>query len=106
MKELLRKIPKVDELLRSPDLAEAVAEYGERAVTEAIRTELDTLRQGILNGQIAAMPEGDALCQKIGRQVQRASLPSFRKVINGTGILLHTNLGRACLSEKAARAVY
>ena len=48
MKELLRKIPKVDELLRSPALAEATETYGDRAVTEAVRTELDLLRQGIL----------------------------------------------------------
>ena len=106
MKELLRKIPKVDDLLRLPALAEAIAQYGERAVTEAIRKELDTLRQGILRQQIAALPETEALCQQIRAQAQRACLPSFRRVINGTGILLHTNLGRACLSEKAAKAVY
>ena len=106
MKELLRKIPKVDELLRSPALAEAIEEYGDRAVTEAIRAELDALRQGILNQQITGMPELTELCQQIGRRVRRASLPSFRQVINGTGIILHTNLGRACLSETAAHAVY
>ena len=106
MKELLRKIPKVDELLRSPALAEVMEQYGDHAVTEAIRTELDALRQGILNQQISALPELPALCQQIGNRVQRASLPSFRRVINGTGIILHTNLGRACLSETAARAVY
>ena len=106
MKELLRKIPKVDDLLRLPALAEAIAQYGERAVTEAIRKELDTLRQGILRQQIAALPETEVLCQQIRAQAQRACLPSFRRVINGTGILLHTNLGRACLSEAAAKAVY
>ena len=106
MKELLRKIPKVDELLRNSALAEAAKQYGDRAVTEAIRAQLDILRQGILNQQITAMPGLSDLCQQICRRVQRDSLPSFRHVINGTGILLHTNLGRACLSEKAARAVY
>ena len=106
MKELLRKIPKVDELLRNSVLAEAAKQYGDRAVTEAIRLQLDILRQGILNQQITVMPEISDLCQQICRRVQRDSLPSFRRVINGTGILLHTNLGRACLSEKAAQAVY
>ncbi len=105
MKELLRKIPKVDELLRSPGLAEAVKLYGDYAVTEAVRAELDALRQGILQQQITAVPELPVLCRQICRRVWRASQPSFRKVINGTGILLHTNLGRACLSEKAAQAV-
>lgn len=106
MKELLRKIPKVDDLLRSPALAESIAQSGDHAVTEAIREELNTLRQEILAGQAVSVPEHSALCQLIAMRVQRDSLPSFRSVINGTGILLHTNLGRACLSEKAARAVY
>ena len=106
MKELLRKIPKVDELLRSESLADALRLYGDHAVTEAVRAELDALRQGILQQQITSIPEQNVLCSRISKRAQQASLPSFRHVINGTGILLHTNLGRACLSEKAAKAVY
>jgi len=106
MKELLRKIPKVDDLLRSSHLAEAIEEYGERTVAEAVRGELDALRQGILQQQITVLPDYPVLCRSICRRAQQTSLPSFRSVINGTGILLHTNLGRSCLSEKAARAVY
>lgn len=106
MKELLKKIPKVDELLRSSLLSDAVKAYGEGAVTQAIRAELDILRQTILSGRTDALPERFVLCQQIGKRAQRAALPSFRRILNGTGILLHTNLGRACLSEKAARAVY
>ena len=92
MKELLKKIPKVDELLRSPALAQTIAHYGDRAVTEAVRTELDALRQDILKGLLSVMPETAVLCQRICCRTQSSSLPSFRKVINGTGILLHTNL--------------
>ena len=106
MNQLLRQIPKVDELLRSPALSETIAQYGDRAVTEAIRDELGALRQEILAQKAQAVPETDVLCRRISTRVQRSALPSFRSVINGTGILLHTNLGRACLSEKAARAVY
>ena len=106
MKELLRKIPKVDELLRSESLADALRLYGDHAVTEAVRAELDALRQGILQQQITSIPEQNVLCSRIAKRAQQASLPSFHRVINGTGILLHTNLGRACLSEKAAKAVY
>ena len=106
MKELLRKIPKVDELLRNADLKAVIGQYGDHRVTEAVRAELDALRQGILQQQITAMPEPEALCSRICKRAQRVSRPSFQPVINGTGILLHTNLGRACLSEKAARAVY
>jgi len=106
MNELLKKIPKVDELLRNPALAETIAQYGDHAVADAIRAELDAIRQAILNQQITVLPEFPLLCQQICKRVHQASLPSFRSVINGTGIILHTNLGRACLSEKAAQAVY
>ena len=104
MNDLLRKIPKVDELLRSEYLVAAIAQHGERAVADAIRTELDALRQGILSRKVDTMPERNVLCRRICQRVQKDSLPSFRTVINGTGIILHTNLGRACLSEKAAQA--
>ena len=80
MKELLRQIPKVDELLRHPTLAEEIRQYGDRAVTEAVRRELDGVRQGILHQQITAMPEFSALCQQISRSVKLSSLPSFRRV--------------------------
>ena len=106
MNQLLRQIPKVDELLRCAELAEAVTEYGESPVTEAIRTELDILRQGILSGTVSGVPDRETLCRGICSRVQKAAQPRFRRVINGTGVILHTNLGRACLSEKAARAVY
>ena len=106
MKELLRALPKVDELLRSPQLAQSCREFGERAVADSIRAEVNTLRQDILAEKTDILPDRKTLIQAVVRRAQRASLPSFRTVINGTGILLHTNLGRACLSEKAAQAVY
>lgn len=106
MKELLRALPKVDELLRSQELVPLRREYGDNTVTEGIRWEVELLRQGILAAQITALPDREELCRGIAQRIQRASLPSFRTVINGTGILLHTNLGRACLSDRAARAVF
>jgi len=106
MNELLRKIPKVDELVRSPGLGECMEQYGERAVTDAVRAELEVLRRGILEGRVREIPDREMLLGQIRSRARRSALPSFRGVINGTGIILHTNLGRACLSERAARAVY
>ena len=106
MNEILRKLPKVDELLRHPGLSRSCLEYGSKAVTEAIRQELQSLRQGILEGRIHALPAEEALVAAVTSRVQKNALPSFRSVINGTGVILHTNLGRACLSEMAARTVY
>lgn len=100
--ELLRQIPKVDELLRRPEIGQsALPEY---AVKKAVREELAALRADILSGAVTALPETEVLCVRIIRQAQRESLPTLRGVINATGVVLHTNLGRACLSERAARA--
>ena len=104
MKELLRALPKVDTLLQSRELAALCREYGSGAVADGIRAEIDGLRQGILEGTVQSLPHMDALFSRIRQRVQWDSLPSFRQVLNGTGIVLHTNLGRACLSEKAAQA--
>ena len=106
MNELLRKIPKVDELLRCPQLKKTAEEFGDAALTDAIRKALDGLRREILAGHRDALPEAEQLYAAIAREARMAALPSFRGVINGTGIILHTNLGRACLSEQAARAVW
>ena len=104
MNQLLRQIPKVDILCQAPALAEVRKAYGEKAVTEAVRQVIAALRQEILAGEITALPEDEALCGQIRERVIRSALPSLRTVINGTGIILHTNLGRACLSEQAAQA--
>ena len=83
--ELLRRIPKVDELLREPALAALCAGTPAQTVTGAV-------------------PDAARLCERVCARVRQESLPSLRPVVNGTGVVLHTNLGRACLSEKAAAA--
>ena len=102
--QLLRSLPRVDVLCQSPELALLRTEYGEKALVEAVRQVLSQLRQGILDGKIEALPAD--LHSRIREVLIRRSLPSLRPVINGTGIILHTNLGRACLSDRAAWAVY
>ena len=104
IRELLRGIPKVDELLKLPALEEA--ELAAATVREAVRCELEELRAGILRGAVAELPGSEALCGRILERCRRQQLPSLRGVINGTGVILHTNLGRACLSQRAAEAAY
>ena len=104
--QLLRALPKVDILQQAPELAALRETYGEKAVTEGVRACIDVLRRDILSGSRESLPSREILIHDIADMVHAAALPAFRPVINGTGIILHTNLGRACLSEKAARAVY
>ena len=101
-KALLRNIPKVDELLAPthalcPDASAA-------AVTAAVRRTLDALRESVLSGEAPEIPETAALCALAADAARRAEMPSLRPVINATGVVLHTNLGRARLSGRAAKA--
>lgn len=101
---LLRGIPKIDELLRHPELAQAP--FPTAILTDLARQTTEALRGGILSGETRELPSKEALCQKILGQAYAVSTPSLREVINATGITLHTNLGRACLSEAAAQAAF
>ena len=102
--QLLRQIPKVDELLKIPVLGALLEEMPDKTVTRAVRQALEDLRRDVLEDKIDELPSRDALCARIVKLACRENAPSLRRVINGTGIILHTNLGRACLSDKAAQA--
>ncbi len=98
-----RRLPSVDKLLLTPEVAGLVAEYGSAAVTAATRAELAGARADIQQGQEA--PSGEALAERITGSVAAAAAPSLRPVINATGVLIHTNLGRTPLSRSAQEAV-
>ena len=102
--KLLREIPKVDELLKNPILKTLSLNVPDQTITQAVRQVLEDLRRGILSGEIEEMPGQDWLCTRIAENALRDAEPSLRPVINGTGIILHTNLGRACIADRAARA--
>ena len=107
-KELLRQIPAIEQLLgavghdsRFAGLSHAVKVELLRQATDSARKELlaaggETMTPGELQEKIVAAAAGEC-----GRLLQ----PSLRKVVNATGVVLHTNLGRAPLSERALRAV-
>ena len=102
--KLLREIPKVDELLKNPILKTLSLNVPDQTITQAVRQVLEDLRRGILSGEIEEMPGQDWLCTRIAENALRDAEPSLRPVINGTGIILHTNLGRACIADRAAQA--
>jgi len=99
--ELLRQIPKVDDLLSRPDLTGQGSPY---IVAQATREILDGLRRAILAEECAKMPSHDDIAGMISAQITRENTPSLRRVINATGVILHTNLGRAPLADSAVRA--
>ena len=102
--ELFRRLPSVDEVLRSPEAAALVVQDGSAAVGDAIRAVLARLRHEIAAGYLD--PAGvDLALGGIGaaveRQLRQSLAYSLRPVINATGVILHTNLGRAPLAALA-----
>ena len=98
---LLRKIPAVDELLALPRLVELASRVSRDLVVEAARAVLERIRNDISRGLTSEAAEPQAIAAQIAGEVDRLLKPSLRSVINATGVILHTNLGRAPLAEAA-----
>lgn len=104
--EYFRKIPKVDILLREEKIQKLCEEYGKGFVLECVRYELDKLRMVIQNENEKTIETALAeFINTIAKNIQEEAMYSLRKVCNGTGIILHTNLGRAPLGEVQKNAV-
>ena len=104
--ELFRMIPAVDRLLNSPGLLEVSARYPRSLVLKAINQVLDEIRRRILSGEgfdDSSMLSLENVSHHVREKLANLSRPSLRPVINATGIVVHTNLGRSILSEKALR---
>ncbi len=104
----LRRLPSVDELLQHDRLRRLAAELGRAAVLEAARQALDALRREIRSGlsDAALAARLDHLDQEVEGEARQLLSLSLRPVINATGVVLHTNLGRAPLGTEAARRVF
>lgn len=100
------ELPSVDRLLNQPGVAELIESAGRPTVVAAIRSQLEELRSLALGGSLPAVAlEPAALLAAIARRVSDASRPRVRAVINLSGIVLHSNLGRALLPDSAIEAV-
>lgn len=98
-----RALPSVDRLLSHEALRQLADEIGERAVVAFVRRELDAARAAIAAGGWAPHPE--AMLRDIQAQARALLAPAPRRVINATGVIIHTNLGRAPLSEETMAAM-
>ena len=97
-----KKLPSVDRLLNDPTGAELVCEFGGPLVTRSVKTVLSKARAQVLAGNTI---EYDSLLRALSEEVMHTITPSLRPVINLTGTVLHTNLGRAALPESAIKAM-
>jgi len=98
----LRALPSVDKLLSAAE--SLITRYGRESVTESLRQTLTETRARLLDGHDADITP-DALLTRAGQALDAQHTPTLRPVINATGVIIHTNLGRAPLSDAAIRAM-
>jgi L-seryl-tRNA(Ser) seleniumtransferase len=112
MKEMLRKLPSVDELLKDEQVKQWLDIHPRALVLDAVRAALDRKRKSILHAAEplpSPMHEQAFSSAEILREADiilaELSAPSLRRVINATGVIVHTNLGRSVLSQKAVERI-
>jgi len=104
--DLFRLLPSIDELLRNPRLEALAQREGRSATLEAARASLEQLRADITASELdetQIRTRLDDLPRDVGQRLLQSLACSLRPVINATGVILHTNLGRAPLSQAALR---
>lgn len=101
--QTLRSLPSIDQMLQSVEVLEWIDSYGRPLTVEALRTSLDEARDNYSQGN--ALPDLEVLLGRASQLIQSWTSPSLRPIINATGVILHTNLGRAPLSTAAIQAI-
>src|SRR3990170_1618752 len=98
-----RDLPSVDRVLADERVRALSAEYSGDTVVALVREELDAARLAVGRGDAA--PALDAIVEAVGQRARSALAPTLRPVVNATGVVIHTNLGRAPLSDEALEAM-
>ena len=104
-RELLRKIPKIDEVLQDERLFFFTESTPRAVIVDSAREVIDELRKDILEGRRSQVGTKETLMTEIVARITGKKKKSLRRVINATGVVLHTNLGRANLSDKACESI-
>jgi len=99
----LRKLPSIEKLLENEWLQPEIDKYSRVLVTESVQEVVATIRKDILEG--STCPSESDVIEKIKDHLAQEGLALLQPVINGTGVILHTNFGRALLSQQALDAL-
>ena len=99
-RELLRNLPKVDELLDSKEIKNLLDEVMRPIVVESVREAIDQVRSEILSGEREKLEDDDVLSIAL-KKIKKKNSTNLRRVVNATGTVIHTNLGRSLLSKQA-----
>ena len=99
-KHLLSQIPAINKILLLDEIKELMNTYTEVAIKSAIKQYIEEIKQVILNEELSEVPSLSKIVGEVAKIVEKEDKNSLRRVINATGTILHTNLGRSLLSEK------
>jgi L-seryl-tRNA(Ser) seleniumtransferase len=102
---LLAQLPSVDKLLLSDPATAWVTQYGRDELLRCIRLVLDAIRKKISSNDLDAVPSDQSLHALIDARLVARARPNLRRVINLTGTVLHTNLGRAVMPDEVIAAM-
>jgi L-seryl-tRNA(Ser) seleniumtransferase len=105
LNDLLRSLPPMDELLDAPWAAEACARMGRDAAKKTIAEALDGARHDVRDGVPVKTPLREYAALRAKRLLDQRMAGTLKPVVNATGVIVHTNLGRAPLADEAVRAV-
>lgn len=106
MSDPRRSIPSVDALLEQEPFAAVLAAYARARVVEALRSVISDVRERVSSGaEVAGIEEPERYAREVEAHLARKDEPSLLAVINATGVVLHTNLGRAPLPAAAQEAM-
>jgi L-seryl-tRNA(Ser) seleniumtransferase len=103
IQEELRRLPSVDRLLQEAGVAALIERWGHELTVNAAREMLEEVREAIRDGR--ACPPLEVLARMAGERLAAHLRPTLRPAINATGVIVHTNLGRAPLSAEARAAM-
>lgn len=105
--EQLRALPSVEEVLESAGLTVAIERYGRHLVTDSARLVIEKIRQRVLSGESLTGDclTVDSIADATANEAGRIQSPSLKPLVNATGVVVHTNLGRSVLAAEAMQAV-
>src|SRR6056297_1197901 len=104
MKDLYKNIPKIDNLIDNSRIKIRIERYGRSFVLDIIREHLDSIRKNIRNNIISRIDE-DEIINTLVYKIDSENKNKFKKVVNGTGVVIHTNLGRSIFSEEISQEI-
>ncbi len=105
LQDRLRALPGVDRVVARPEVEALLADHPRWAVVDAVRAALEDVRQALLAGRPAPADLDDHLARETAHRTDELLRPGLFPVVNATGVVLHTNLGRAPMAPEALAAM-